>query len=107
MVHPGPADAQKLWEELEKRWSDLENQTKHLTRGTEDSLDDVADLVRGLFDLPEGERLDRTQSGEQGADLAGSPYELGALASGSIAAVSHPPRYRSKCLTNQAICAFA
>jgi hypothetical protein len=46
MVHPGPPDAQKLWEELEKRWSDLENQAKHLTRGTEDSLGGIADIVR-------------------------------------------------------------
>jgi hypothetical protein len=46
MVHSGPADAQELWEQLEKRWSDLENQAKHLTRGTEDMRDGVADMVR-------------------------------------------------------------
>ncbi|MHC4934316.1 MAG: hypothetical protein ACYTGV_19255 [Planctomycetota bacterium] len=46
MVHSGPADAQELWEELEKRWRNLENQLKHPTRGTEEVLDGVADMVR-------------------------------------------------------------
>jgi len=46
MVHPGPADAEELWEKLEKRWRNLENQLKHLTRGTEDMVDGVADMVR-------------------------------------------------------------
>ena len=46
MVLSGPADAQELWEELEKRWRNLESQLKHLTRGTEDVRDGVADMVR-------------------------------------------------------------
>jgi hypothetical protein len=46
MVHSGPADAQELWEELEKRWRNLENQLKHLTRGTEEVSDGVAGTVR-------------------------------------------------------------
>ena len=46
MVHSGPADAEDLWAELEKRWRNLENQLKHLTRGTEEVLDGVADMVR-------------------------------------------------------------
>jgi hypothetical protein len=46
MVHSGPADAQELWEDLEKRWRNLESQLKHLTRGTEDVRDGVADRVR-------------------------------------------------------------
>jgi hypothetical protein len=46
-------------------------------------------LAGGLLDLPEGEPLGRTQIGEQGADVGGMPHELGALASGSLAAISH------------------
>ena len=46
MVPSGPADAQELWEELEKRRRNLENQAQHLTRGTEEALDGVADRVR-------------------------------------------------------------
>lgn len=46
MVHAGPADAQELWEELEKHWRNLENQSKHLTQGTDEVLDGVADMVR-------------------------------------------------------------
>jgi hypothetical protein len=46
MVHSGPADAQELWEDLEKRWRNLESQLKHLTRGTEDVRDGIADMVR-------------------------------------------------------------
>lgn len=46
MVHSGPADAQELWEGLEKRWRTLESQLQHLTRGTEDVRDGVADMVR-------------------------------------------------------------
>lgn len=45
MVHPGLPEAQKLWEELEKRFSDLENQAKQLTRGTEDSLGGSGEVV--------------------------------------------------------------
>jgi hypothetical protein len=59
MVHSGPADAQELWEQLEKPWRNLENQAKHLTRGTEDMRDGVADMVRGnVTELRKGyERL--------------------------------------------------
>jgi hypothetical protein len=59
MVHTGPADARELWEQLEKPWRNLENQAKHLTRGTEDMRDGVADMVRGnLTELRKGyERL--------------------------------------------------
>jgi hypothetical protein len=33
--------------------------------------------------------LGHTQIGEQGAEVGGMPHELGALASGSLAAISH------------------
>ena len=51
-------------------------------------------LVRGLPDVPEGEPRGRTQIDQEGAELAGSACEVGALASGSRAAISHAPRYR-------------
>jgi hypothetical protein len=66
MVHSGPADAQELWEELEKRWRDLDDQAKHLTRGTEDALDGVADMVtelrQGYDRLAAGLREPRSES---------------------------------------------
>ena len=46
MVHSGPADAEELWEELEKRWRNLESQLKQLTQGNEEMVDGVADMVR-------------------------------------------------------------
>jgi polyhydroxyalkanoate synthesis regulator phasin len=46
MAHAGPADAQELWEELERRWSDLASHAKLMTRRTEDALDGVTDGLR-------------------------------------------------------------
>ena len=55
MVHGGPAAAQELWEELEKRWSDVENRAKHLSRETADARGGVADGVReDITELREG-----------------------------------------------------
>jgi hypothetical protein len=55
MVQPGPATAQELWEELEKRWSDVQNRAKHLGRETADARGGVADGVReDISELREG-----------------------------------------------------
>jgi hypothetical protein len=55
MILSGPANAQDLWGELEKRWSHLENHAEHLTRESEDALDGVADVVReNITELREG-----------------------------------------------------
>lgn len=91
MVHSGPADAEELWEELEKRWRNLESQLKHLTRGNEEMVDGVADMVRhNVTELRKGyDRLASALREPRSDSLCGPRSET--PSTGSLTEASGPP----------------